>query len=978
MALTKIPANLLDKSAHVDFADNEQLRLGSGNDGTIHHDGTHFRLRAATGNFNVQTNDFHITDAANGSVRFVVDHDGETRLYYNGGIKLQTTNTGISVNEGKLTISEVTGSDAYTQIRKTNTGSNLAIVSQESIYMMLDENNDQTNRSFQVKKNAGAPGSGSALFVVEESGDSTVYGNLAVTGDLNITGDINSVSVTDLDVTDKTITLGKGQTESASGGSGIIIDGSSASMLWDESNGEFDFNNPLSIVNSIGGDTVLNLTGSYGAGNNVALLGFARSGGAVSGDIRYVDASTDMEIGTGTAHAFSLKTSGTRRLIINSSGDIGIGQSPSTNYKLIVVGTNTNGARTLKVKAPNSPTSIGSTAGHIEIENTNSTTNNYTKLSFLSANAGETVSLLSQNTDHSNHYGDFVVNTRGSDGYVEKFRITSNGKSGFGTSSPGYVLEVSDENLPNHYSNRRITVKSINHGQNVGYRFDAEDSNGTNRSAGYYFQPMDPTAGDSYLGLSADDSATHMSVNSQGNVGIGTTAGTADFRFHVKHPTTNVVGRFESGDNQVWIDLHDDGSGAYGALLGHDSDAGKLFMVADASVSQKFVIKNDGKVGIGMTDDPAYTLEVKKTVNNNWISRIYNTGSTDASGLLVRSDTAASQATAVLGVYSDGAYRLMVRGDGNVGIGTSNPGHPLHIVESADGAKLRLARGGVSEWDFSISNTSTLTGVGSGALEILPQNANTANEFAIGTAGSTAPLVHITNSQINLKKNTVVTGNVSSSGTNSTIDAGRRVTAKVQDMINIGGDDWNAISRYYNNFGYGTGGSLGGYSVNLTDGQNSGWYAGLTFQGYVTWIPDVYIPYSIGQVYGLSASFFQHANKTAGTAVQYVGCIGYDTNFNFMNHDAIGTYQYNLSSSATYPAGSTTTVDVTLKGWQGNGQSDGNKMDRGTVYIRPMMLINYPWSSASGGTTPVTTLQSFTMGPKHTISDNDSNAGTNY
>ena len=32
MALTKIPANLLDKSAHVDFTDNEQLRMGNGND----------------------------------------------------------------------------------------------------------------------------------------------------------------------------------------------------------------------------------------------------------------------------------------------------------------------------------------------------------------------------------------------------------------------------------------------------------------------------------------------------------------------------------------------------------------------------------------------------------------------------------------------------------------------------------------------------------------------------------------------------------------------------------------------------------------------------------------------------------------------------------------------------------------------------------------------------------------------------------
>ena len=164
---------------------------------------------------------------------------------------------------------------------------------------------------------------GNQKFQTTSSG-ATVTGTLTVTGDLDITGNVNSASVTDLDVTDKTITLGVGQTEAQSGGSGIVIAGSNASMLWDETNGEFDFNNPLSIVNSIGGDTVLNLTGSYGSGNNVALLGFARSGGAVSGDLRYVDATTDMEIGTGTAHGFSLKTSGTRRLSIPGGGNIEI------------------------------------------------------------------------------------------------------------------------------------------------------------------------------------------------------------------------------------------------------------------------------------------------------------------------------------------------------------------------------------------------------------------------------------------------------------------------------------------------------------------------------------------------------------------------------------------------------------------------------------------------------------------------------
>ena len=83
----------------------------------------------------------------------------------------------------------------------------------------------------------------------------------------------------------------------------------------------------------------------------------------------------------------------------------------------------------------------------------------------------------------------------------------------------------------------------------------------------------------------------------------------------------------------------------------------------------------------------------------------------------------------------------------NVGIGTATPAKLLSLSETADGTKLRITRGGLCEWDFSIGSTSTLTGVGSGALELLPQNAGTPNEFAIGTAGSTAPLFHLTNSQ---------------------------------------------------------------------------------------------------------------------------------------------------------------------------------------------------------------------------------------
>ena len=86
--------NGLEVGDHISLPDNKQIQLGDGNDGTIHHDGSHFRLRAGTGNFNVQTNDFHITDASNSHARFVVVHDGETRLYHNANIKLQTSSSG--------------------------------------------------------------------------------------------------------------------------------------------------------------------------------------------------------------------------------------------------------------------------------------------------------------------------------------------------------------------------------------------------------------------------------------------------------------------------------------------------------------------------------------------------------------------------------------------------------------------------------------------------------------------------------------------------------------------------------------------------------------------------------------------------------------------------------------------------------------------------------------------------------------------
>ena len=89
--------NGLEVGDHISLPDNKQVQFGNSNVGTLHHDGSNFRLRAGTGTFNVQANDFHITDASNTSARFVVDHDGATTLFHNAASKLATNSGGVTV-----------------------------------------------------------------------------------------------------------------------------------------------------------------------------------------------------------------------------------------------------------------------------------------------------------------------------------------------------------------------------------------------------------------------------------------------------------------------------------------------------------------------------------------------------------------------------------------------------------------------------------------------------------------------------------------------------------------------------------------------------------------------------------------------------------------------------------------------------------------------------------------------------------------
>lgn len=93
---------------------------------------------------------------------------------------------------------------------------------------------------------------------------------------------------------------------------------------------------------------------------------------------------------------------------------------------------------------------------------------------------------------------------------VSRFLINASGNVGIGITNPTYKLEIQD-------TAPRVTLRGTNNGSNVGYRLDTKDSGGTTRIGGYYYQPQTGT-NESYLGLSADDSAYQLGVKANGNV----------------------------------------------------------------------------------------------------------------------------------------------------------------------------------------------------------------------------------------------------------------------------------------------------------------------------------------------------------------------------------------------------------------------------------------------------------------------------
>ena len=117
-----------DKSDNqLEFADNAKLSFGADADLQLWHNGNHSNIKNSTGRLYILADDIWIKDGNDGDIHARFLHDDASELYFDGGKKLETTNTGVTVT-GIVAATSFSGSGSgLTGVTTATQGRNMLI-----------------------------------------------------------------------------------------------------------------------------------------------------------------------------------------------------------------------------------------------------------------------------------------------------------------------------------------------------------------------------------------------------------------------------------------------------------------------------------------------------------------------------------------------------------------------------------------------------------------------------------------------------------------------------------------------------------------------------------------------------------------------------------------------------------------------------------------------------------------------------------
>ena len=97
------PVSGISTFTEVKLDDNNKLNFGGSSDLQLWHNGSHSNIKNSTGRLYILADDIWIKDIDDGDLHARFLHDDASELYFDGGKKLETTNTGVNIT-GSLTV----------------------------------------------------------------------------------------------------------------------------------------------------------------------------------------------------------------------------------------------------------------------------------------------------------------------------------------------------------------------------------------------------------------------------------------------------------------------------------------------------------------------------------------------------------------------------------------------------------------------------------------------------------------------------------------------------------------------------------------------------------------------------------------------------------------------------------------------------------------------------------------------------------